>query len=181
MMEGRCKLNGACARLYMPLAVSFGKTMHSFQGSSVGKTQPGRPDNAYHPLVGDPGTRNFEANNPGLFYTLLSRATTLGEEGKLETFAIFFKRTNISHERIEKITCKQGKEKGVYKKIEDLRKWVAYLKGNTMCRSKDVEVEDIIGWIDSAIENLVPSQTLAKWVGDVLNMYFNETIYVRVK
>ena len=67
MMEGRCKLNGACSRLYMPLAVSFGKTIHSFQGASVGKTPPGRPDNAYHRLVGDPGTRNFEANNSGLF------------------------------------------------------------------------------------------------------------------
>ena len=146
----------------MPLAVSFGKTIHSFQGASVGKTQPGRPDNAYHRLVGDPGTRNFEANNPGLFYTLLSRATTLGEERKPKTSAIFFKGTNMSRERIEKITCKQGKEKGVYKKIEDLRIWVAYLKGNTMCRSKDVDVEDIIGWVDSAIKNPIPSKTLAK-------------------
>ena len=74
MMKGRCKLNGACSRLYMPLAVSFEKTIHSFQRASVGKTQPRRPDNAYHRLVGDPGTRNFEANNPGIFYTLLSRA-----------------------------------------------------------------------------------------------------------
>ena len=69
-----------------------------------------------------------------------------------------------------KIICKKGKEKGVYKKIEELRKWVAYLKGNTMCRSKDADVEDIIGWVDFAIKNPVPSQTLAKWVGDVLNM-----------
>ena len=109
MIEGRCKLNGTCSRLYMPLAVSFVKTIHSFQGASVGNTQPGRPDNAYHRLVGDPGTRKFEANNPELFYTLLSRATTLGEEGKPETSAIFFKETNMSRERIEKITCKQGK------------------------------------------------------------------------
>ena len=80
MMKGLCKFNGACKRYYMPLAVSFGKTIHSFQGASVGKTQFERPDNAYHRLLEYPGPRNFEANNPGLFYTLLSRATTLGEE-----------------------------------------------------------------------------------------------------
>ena len=76
----------------------------------------------------------------------------------------------MSRERIEKITCKQRKEKGVYKKIEDLRIWVAYLKGNTMCRSKDVNIEDIIDWVDSEIKNFVPSQKLAKWVGEVLNV-----------
>ena len=77
---------------------------------------------------------------------MLSRATTLGEEEKPETSSIFFKETHMSQERIEQITCKQGKEKDVYKKVEDLRIWVAYLKGNTMCRSKDVDVEDII-WL----------------------------------
>ena len=53
-----------------------------------------------------------------------------------------------------------GEEKVVYKKIKELRKLVAYMRGNTMCRSKDVDVEDIIGWVDSAIKNPVPSQTL---------------------
>ena len=115
MMEGRCKLNGACSRLYMPLAVSFGKTIHRFQGASVEKTPPERPDNAYHRLVGDPGTRNFEANNPGLFYTLLFRATTLGEEGKPETSTIFFKGVNMIPQRIDKITCKQGKKRCIQK------------------------------------------------------------------
>ena len=66
----------------MPLAVSFEKTVHRFQGASVEKTPPGSPDNAYHRLVGNLKTRNFEANNPELFYTLLSRATTMDEEGK---------------------------------------------------------------------------------------------------
>ena len=72
------------------------------------------------------------------------------------------------------------KEKGVYKKIEDLRIWVAYLKGNTMCISKDADVEEVIGWVDSEIKNPVPSQTLEKWVGDVLNMQFVETIFYRI-
>ena len=70
-----------------------------------------------------------------------------------------------------------GKREICLQKIEELRIWVDYLKGNTMCRSKDAtcrskdaDVEDIIGWVDSATKNPVPSQTLAKWVRDVLNM-----------
>lgn len=98
----------------MPLSLAFGKTIHSFQGASVGKTAPGRPDNAFERIVGDPGTRQFESINPGLFYTLLSRATTFGEEKKPETSAIFFKGTNMNIERVKDITkCKNGK---LYKK-----------------------------------------------------------------
>ena len=133
----------------MPLAVSFGKTIHSFQGASVGKIQPGRPDNAYHRLVGDPGTRNFEANNPGLFYTLLSRATTLGEEENPETSAIFFKGVNMILQRIDKITCKQGKEGGIYKKIEKIRNWVAYLTKHTMPRAKEEDIGEMIRWTEA--------------------------------
>ena len=88
---GRCSNNCACAKLYMPLSLAFGKTIHSFQGASVGKTAPGRPDNAFERIVGDLGTRQFESINPGLFYTLLLRATTFGEERKPETSAIFLK------------------------------------------------------------------------------------------
>ena len=112
----------------MPLSLAFGKTIHSFQGASVGKTEPGRPDNAFKRIVGDPGTRQFESINPGLFYTLLSRATTFREEKKPETSAIFFKGTNMNIERVKDITkCKNGK---IYKKIKELRDWVAYLDGN---------------------------------------------------
>ena len=89
---GRCSSNDACAKLYMPLSLAFGKTIHSFQGASVGNTAHGRPDNAFERIVGDPVTRQFEPINPGLFYTLLSKATTFGEEKKPETSAIFLKR-----------------------------------------------------------------------------------------
>ena len=154
----------------MPLAVSFEKTIHSFQGASVRKTLSGRPDNAYHRLVGDPGTRNFEANNPGLFYTLLSRATTLGEEGKPETSAIFFKRVNMITQRIDKITCKQGKEEGIYKKIEEMRNWVAYLTKYTMLRTKDEDIDEIISWTEAAVSNPADKKDLEKWVNDAVSM-----------
>ena len=64
------------------------------------------------------------------------------------------------------------KENGIYKKIEVLIIWVAYLKGNTMPRAENGKIKVIIGWLDSAIKKLVASQTLAKMVKDVLNKYF---------
>ena len=87
--------HGASAKLYMPLSLAFGKTIHSFQGASVGKTAPGRPDNDFKRIVGDPGTRQFESINPSLFYTLLSRETTFGEERKTATSTIF---KRVKHE-----------------------------------------------------------------------------------
>ena len=79
----------------MPLLLAFGKTIHSFQGASVGKTAPGRPDNAFEKIVGEPGTKQFKSINPGLFYTLLSRATTFGEE-KTRNISNIFKGTNMN-------------------------------------------------------------------------------------
>ena len=55
------------------------------QGASVGKTAPGRPNNDFERIVGDPGTIQFEPINTGLLYTFLSRATTFREESKPET------------------------------------------------------------------------------------------------
>ena len=58
----------------------------------------------------------------------------------------------MSCKRIEKIACKKGEKKGIYKKIEDLRKWVAYLKGNTMPRAENGDIEDTIGWEGTEIK-----------------------------
>ena len=37
MVEARCK-NNMCTRLYMPLSLAFAKSIHSFQGATVGPT-----------------------------------------------------------------------------------------------------------------------------------------------
>ena len=107
MKTGRCK-NGACERVYMPLSLAFARTIHSFQGASVGKTPPGQPDNTFHRIIADSGTRKLESMMPGLFYTLLSLATTLGEPGKPETSAILFSGINMNADRIKNITRTEG-------------------------------------------------------------------------
>ena len=68
----------------------------------MGKTAPGRPDSLK--ILEDPGTRQLESINPGLFCTLLSRATTFEEERKPETPAIFFKGLSRNIERVKGIT-----------------------------------------------------------------------------
>ena len=40
-------------------------------------------------IVVDLGTRSFEAASPGLFYSVLSRVTTLGGPNDITTSAIF--------------------------------------------------------------------------------------------
>ena len=66
-----------CTRKYIPLTLAFGKTVHTFQGQSVGPVKEGQPPNAIQYIIVDPGERGFEGMNPGLFYTILSRITTL--------------------------------------------------------------------------------------------------------
>ena len=73
-----CNKHCCCTRKFLPLALSFGRTVHTFQGQNAGIVDPGRPPNPVQRIICDPGTRAFEATNIGLFYTILSRATTLG-------------------------------------------------------------------------------------------------------
>ena len=63
MVTVRCSNHGMCTRTYMPLSLAFGKTIHSFQGASVGPTPKGRPDNPFLRIVADTGTRKFESTN----------------------------------------------------------------------------------------------------------------------
>ena len=161
MATTRCNKKSACERQYMPLSLAFARTIHSFQGASVGKTPPGQPDNTFHRIIADPGTRQFEGNACGLFYTLLSRATTLGEEGKPETSAILFNGPNMTPDRIRSIKLSEkGKE---YKRIHDLDVWVKYLNRNKVHNVDDTHVQDVYKWVKSMVTNPVPREELKKW------------------
>ena len=168
MVKGRCNNNAACERTYMPLALAFARTIHSFQGASVGKTPPGQPDNTFHRIIADPGTRKQEGTMPGLFYTLLSRATTLGEEGKLETSAILFNGTNMTPGRIRNIT--QKADGNVYSKVKNLQKWVKYLEKHQMPRVPNGKMEEMLIWANHMMENPIRQTELAKWTNDAVRM-----------
>ena len=61
--------------------------------------------------------------------------------------------------RIDKITCKQGKEGCIYKKIEEMKNWVAYLTYHTMPRTKDEDIDEMISWTEAAANNPINKNT----------------------
>src|SRR5688500_16840643 len=96
-----CKYSMGCyCRTYIPLRLAFAQTIHTFQGQNAGPVEPGQTPNAVQKLLCDPGTRRFEGNCVGLFYTLLSRVTTFGSENDTFFSAIYFTGANMDMERV---------------------------------------------------------------------------------
>ncbi len=128
IVETTCNFKGCCTRKFVPLTLAFGKTIHTFQGSSAGPVSEGQPPNAVECIICDPGTRQFEGVCPGLFYTVLTRATTLGEEGNHLSSALYFQSKNMNKDRITDIT--HGTKGYEYFTVTQRKKWVAYLEAN---------------------------------------------------
>jgi hypothetical protein len=130
----------------IPLRLAFAKTIHTFQGTNVGPMPPGSPQNMIQSIIVDPGSRGFEGNNPGLFYTLASRVTTLGEQPDNLSSALFFTGKNMNPERIRNIT--KGCNAYKYTKILKREKWVRYLERNTHQHSTTKDEQDkLFNWV----------------------------------
>ena len=172
MVTVRCSNHGMCTRTYMPLSLAFGKTIHSFQGASVGPTPKGRPDNPFLRIVADPGTRKFESTNTGMFYTLLSRVTSMGDMKDPTTSSIFFTGANMSHDRVDKINRRKDKGKygDYYQRVKDLKKWVQYLDQHSMKRASDTDVQNIVAWTKKTMQDPINQKEYAAWVKDHARM-----------
>ena len=120
----------------MPLSLAYGKTVHTFQGQTVGPVPPGRPENAIKRIIVEPGTRQFEGNNVGLFYTAASRPTTIGTVEDKMSSAIYFDGPDFSKARM-------------YRKAILRQKWVDYLKANSINQKHYTkkEMEGLFDWI----------------------------------
>ena len=128
-IEIRCDYN-CCTRKQIPLNLSFGKTVHTFQGSNVGPTRPGQPVNQWQSAVCDPGSKSFEGSMAiGLFYTICSRCTTIGPKDDHMKSALFFRGNDMTHGRIANLLIgKDGKE---FLKVKARRKWVEHLNNHS--------------------------------------------------
>jgi hypothetical protein len=144
------KNNGCCCRTYIPLRLAFAQTIHTFQGQNAGPVEPGQTPNAVQKLVCDPGTRRFEGNSVGLFYTLLSRVTTFGNPLDKFSSAIYFTGNNMNMQRVLDITLN---EKGhMYVMAEKRRNYVFYLlKHKHDSQMNKVDQTCILKWIKSRI------------------------------
>jgi hypothetical protein len=138
-----------CCRItQIPLRLAFAKTIHTFQGANVGPMPPGAPQNMIQSIVVDPGSRAFEGNNPGLFYTLASRGTTLGSPLDNLSSALFFTGKNMNPERIRNLT--KGCTGQTYTKILKREQWVRYLEKHTHQHTTTKEVQEILfTWVDN--------------------------------
>ena len=155
-----CKTH-CCTKTFLPLALSYAKTIHKFQGQNAGPTPPGHPENAVQILVCDPGKKEFESRNPGLFYTLLSRATTIGQTNDRTTSAIFFDGPNMQPNRILNIT--QNKTGYESKKVILRNLWVKKLQQNSHSSGMTPqEIENLFIYMSTNTYN--PSLLIHKFI-----------------
>ena len=89
----------------------------------------GQPENIVKYIIVDPGGRNMEGLNPGLFYTALSRATTIGNEDGIGS-AIYFFGPNLTEPCIFDIGLKTTGEE--YELVKRRFNWTQRLKKNTL-------------------------------------------------
>ena len=132
-----------CKTTYIPLELCYAKTIHTFQGQNAGPVSQNQAPNAIGRIICDPGTKRFEGQNPGLLYTILSRATTLGED-KMSS-AVYFTGNNATKARFQNIT--QGIHGTTYKKVILRERWMAVLKKGIRQDNMTVkEQQQLIKW-----------------------------------
>ena len=80
-------------------------------------------------IVVDVGTTQFEANHPGTLYTILSRASSLGN-GDINKSSIYFCGDNLKMDRLTNVKYQRNiANRGIpYKLVAMREKWIEYLK-----------------------------------------------------
>lgn len=129
IVENSCK-HTCCDREFLPLELAYARSIHKFQGLTAGPVDKGKIKPVHDCIVCDPGTRQFEGNNPGLFYTAVSRPTTLGSKDDGLGSALYFRGENMNAERIRDLKLDS---RGVpYNKIMLRDQWVERLENNVV-------------------------------------------------
>lgn len=137
-----------CVREFLPLVLAWAITTHRFQGQSAGPVDKGKIPNSYDSIVFDPHDSSAEQKHLGLFYTGLSRATTLGNKDGLYS-AIYFTGTDATESRMSNIGRKKN-SRDYYDSYVKRSKWVQYLARNVYVGSMpENKREELCKWIDS--------------------------------
>jgi hypothetical protein len=135
-----------CQQTLLPLTLAYARTIHSFQGCNAGPSQPGQQQNDVQRIIVDPGTKQFEGHNPGLFYTALSRITTMGDPADKSTSAIFFTGSNMTSSRIMNIT--KGSHNKFFKTVLKRDKWVRRFHLHSSSLSID-DQQTLFNWAEN--------------------------------
>lgn len=139
-----------CKRTYVPLTLAWARTIHKFQGMSAGPVQDNQIPNMYKYVICDPDKGCKEGTALGLFYTALSRGTTLGDfDGKGS--AIYFAGPDFTKERVRSIG-KMNKSHNDFTRIRKRKRWVSYLDSRVyLPKRSQREIRDIIRWANLAV------------------------------
>jgi hypothetical protein len=131
---------------FVPLELCYAKTVHTFQGQNAGPVLQGQPPNAVARIIVNPGTKQFEGHHPGLSYTIVSHATTMGND-KLSS-AIYFHGQNSNVERFTHLR-RQANGK-LYKRIYQRDRWVQTLKqGYVKKLPSQSQINKLFHWADT--------------------------------
>lgn len=142
-----CNKNACCEATFVPLCLAFARTIHKFQGMEAGPTKDIKA------IVVDVGSTLFESINPGVLYTALSRASTLGDES-LTNSAIYFsgpltydRLTNVKYTRAKNNTNK----KTLYQKVFMRDEWIKYLDDQIQktYHVSEEEISELLQWIST--------------------------------
>jgi hypothetical protein len=128
------------------LELSFARTIHRFQGLQAGPVSPGKPQNMFPRVICDPDAKSSECRATGLFYTAISRATTLGDDDGLNS-AIYFIGPFVTKERIQDLTQKTN-IRSPFENVRKRSKWVSHLMSHLSIppESTTSEMKEIFEW-----------------------------------
>ena len=122
-----------CKRTYIPLRLGWATTIHRCQGMTIATGETNRY------IVINPGTRKFEARNPGALFVALSRARSAGGPFKNPDFACH-PRTLVNEDRlcfVVNTNTSRARTKEIYR-ISGISKETTIQYSNLKC---DVEFQ----------------------------------------
>ena len=91
---------------------------------SAGPVDHGKIPNMFKHIICDPHDKYCERSAPGLFYTALSGATTLGDDTGWRS-AIYFTGGHYNEQRVRNIGKKNGTDDD-YKRVKQRQRWVTH-------------------------------------------------------
>jgi hypothetical protein len=125
--------------------------VHKFEGLSAGPVDEGKIPNATPVIICDPDKQLVEGQATGFFYTMISSATTFGDDDGLNS-AISFTGSDLIRDQIQRLTLKTNTNVTLVN-VARQTAWVSYLERNIVETSSitDKMLADLIKWADEKV------------------------------
>ena len=117
----------------------------------MGPEREGQPKNQFLSIVADPGPKSVEAVNLGLFYTLMGRGTTVGDENDNLSSSIYFDGTEMTPYRVMDLLTGI---KGPLTHAQKRQQWTSFLDwhNHTFTTTDDIK-SNVRSWLKVRHDN----------------------------